>query len=211
MKKILIALIVIIALFFVWKAIQTKPDASVPEAVISDSSDTTETVNTIPNNNQTPAKKIQNDKVAVTFKGFGPGKVHEGELSGAVSDLNMNADGTIAGTVSVNLNNMKTDNEMVTKDLKSARFFDVAKYPTATFKVKEDLSLSTCSGDNVRCKAPNLYGTFTIHGVTKDVSFPIKRGSASIEANFTINMKEFGIDQKFANETVEVKVVAPLQ
>ena len=58
-------------------------------------------------------------------------------------------------------------NKKLVTHLKSEDFFDVAKYPTATFKIK---SLSEIH--NIVAGQPNLEatGTLTIHGVTKPYS-----------------------------------------
>ncbi len=50
-------------------------------------------------------------------------------------------------------------------DLRSANFFDVGKFPTITFKSKP-----------VRKKGEEtvLVGDFTMHGVTKELSLPVK-------------------------------------
>ena len=54
-----------------------------------------------------------------------------------------------------------TDVEMRDKDLRSPRFFDVAKYPTITFKSTS----VTATGTGTLQVAGNL----TMHGVTKPV------------------------------------------
>ena len=86
--------------------------------------------------------------------------------------------------------------EMRDNDLRSARFFDVAKYPTITFKSKrvepEGKSKLKVTGD------------LTIHGVTKEVvldvdgpSEPFKdpRGNSHMgaSATTTINRRDFGV------------------
>ena len=80
------------------------------------------------------------------------------------------------------------DKEKLTKHLKSPDFFDVAQYPTATFRsttIKKDGDGHTITGD------------LTLHGVTKSISFPatIKASDGKIDANaeFSINRKDFGI------------------
>jgi polyisoprenoid-binding protein YceI len=80
--------------------------------------------------------------------------------------------------------------------LKSADFFEVAKYPTMTFKstsVKPDGS------------GFDLYGNLTLHGVTKPVTLKVdepskeqlgmggKSYARGFEATTTINRKDFGL------------------
>jgi polyisoprenoid-binding protein YceI len=67
-------------------------------------------------------------------------------------------------------------------------FFDVEKFPTASF---ESTSIAK-SGDKY-----SVTGNLTLHGVTKAITFPaaITAGSdsASIKTEFGINRKDFGI------------------
>jgi len=80
------------------------------------------------------------------------------------------------------------DKEKLTKHLKSPDFFDVGKFPTATFRsteIRKDGTGHTISGD------------LTLHGVTKRISFPatISATDSEVTANaeFSINRQDFGI------------------
>lgn len=201
MKTISIILGVVIIGAGVWYVTKPKPDATVPTAVVSDASSTTNTSDTKPAENTTPAtsvKSLDNANVKVTFKGFGPDKVHNGGFDKITSKLDfVGAD--LAGEVVVDMSSLTSDNsEKLTPHLKSADFFDVAKYPTSTFKL-----FSVAGG--------KATGKLTAHGVTKDVSFPITKTDTEYKATFNIDMKAFGIVQAFANEVVEVTVTVPLK
>ncbi len=81
------------------------------------------------------------------------------------------------------------DKEKLTKHLKSPDFFDVAKFPTATFQsteIRKEAGGHTVSGD------------LTLHGVTKRISFPAtidaSESQVSANAEFSINRKDFGIN-----------------
>ncbi|NNE17438.1 MAG: YceI family protein [Myxococcales bacterium] len=80
------------------------------------------------------------------------------------------------------------DKEKLTKHLKSPDFFDVGKFPTATFRsteIRKDGAGHTISGD------------LTLHGVTKRISFPatVSATDSKVSANaeFSINRQDFGI------------------
>lgn len=195
MKTIIILIVLVVGGYFAWTKIQTKPDASVPQAVVTDESTNTNEVSA-------PAGKVRpvdNEGVLVTFKGFGPGKVHNGSFGKVTSDLMLVETGGMKGTVTVDVASLTTDTEAVTKHLKTADFFDTAKYPTAKFVI-------------ATLKDGTASGSMTVHGVTKTVSFPVTYSDTDMtyKATFNLNMKEFGIDQKFANETIELSVVVPL-
>jgi polyisoprenoid-binding protein YceI len=80
------------------------------------------------------------------------------------------------------------DKEKLTKHLKSPDFFDVDKFPTATFKstkIDRDGNQYTVTGD------------LMLHGVTKRISFPASLSASAdrLDANaeFSIDRKDFGI------------------
>jgi polyisoprenoid-binding protein YceI len=92
--------------------------------------------------------------------------------------------------------------------LKSADFFDVEKYPNATFK---STKVEDLGGDKYR-----ITGDLTVHGVTKPVSFdavfegagkdPWGGERAGFNAALSIDRREFGLQWNKALETGGVLV-----
>lgn len=101
-------------------------------------------------------------------------------------------DGTPVGDdhkVVIDMSSTFTDAEKLTGHLKSADFFDVEKFPQSTFDVtaiKKDSET-----------AYTVSGNFTLHGQTKNISFPAtvsqSGDTVKIDAKFDINRKDFGI------------------
>ncbi|OIQ75085.1 protein YceI [mine drainage metagenome] len=99
--------------------------------------------------------------------------------------------------VELDATSVDTANALRDKHLRSAEFFDVAKYPTITFT-------STAVKEVAKGKL-EITGTFTLHGVTKQITFPITDAGTgpgmrpgSIVAGFidgalTINRNDYGI------------------
>ena len=98
-------------------------------------------------------------------------------------------------------------------DLKSASFFDVAKYPTITFR-----------STKVRPTGPNSYaveGDLTIHGVTKPVTLQVEatpaikdpRGNErrGAEATTKLNRRDFGVSGSPAAVGDDVEVTIDLE
>ncbi len=215
MKTFLLIVIIAVLGYFGWQKIQTQPDAATPAATITEETpatgDSTTPTPTTPVSSA--GKQVDNSKVTVGFTGFGPGKKHVGSFAVVNSSLALDAKGAISGKIVVNVNSLSTDTEKVTEHLKTDDFFDTAKYPTATFVVTKDntmADLSSCGPADI-CEAAFLSGNFTIHGVTKAVSFPVTRSANELAATFTLDLKQFGIDQTFANETVELRVTVPIR
>ena len=84
-----------------------------------------------------------------------------------------------------------TDQEKLDGHLKSPDFFDVAKFPKATFESTKIVK----GGDNGATHT--VTGNLTLHGVTKSIVFPAKIAIAgdtvTVDADFGINRKDFGI------------------
>jgi polyisoprenoid-binding protein YceI len=91
---------------------------------------------------------------------------------------------------SINTGNADRD-----KHLRSADFFDVEKFPEITFKSK---SIKAAGKDRY-----DVTGTFTLHGVAKEITLPVTYGGmvkdpwggtrAGFSTETTINRKDYGI------------------
>ena len=69
-------------------------------------------------------------------------------------------------TATIDASSIDTQNEKRDEDLRSADFFDAAKYPTITFKSKSVKQTGADSGD--------IIGDLTMHGVTKELTLHVK-------------------------------------
>jgi len=87
------------------------------------------------------------------------------------------------------MNSVVTDEDALTKHLQTPDFFDVAKYPKATFTSTE--IKQTGNVDYL------VTGNFDLHGIKKSISFSafisVAPDSVSINAEFAINRKDFGL------------------
>lgn len=94
-------------------------------------------------------------------------------------------------TVDIDTNSLFTDSEKLAGHLKSGDFFDVAKYPKASF-TSTDVKKGGSQG-----ASHTVTGNLTLHGVTKSIVFPANvRANASgveVDAEFAINRKDFGL------------------
>jgi len=90
--------------------------------------------------------------------------------------------------------------DMLTNHLKSPDFFEVRRYPTAHFETTK--IVPTSSG------ATQLSGKLTLHGVTREISFPamvdIDGSGLKLKTELTLDRLEFGIN--YDPSKVETKV-----
>jgi polyisoprenoid-binding protein YceI len=115
--------------------------------------------------------------------------------------------GATTGKIVVATETMTVPNPMQKEHLHSPNWLDVAKYPEITFEAKSIANVKT--DDNVT--TADVTGTFTLHGVSKDITVPVKftylkdKLSARvpkmegdllvIRANFSINREDFDIQK----------------
>ena len=113
------------------------------------------------------------------------------QFSGTVDLLNNSAEQSIV-SINIDTASVTTDDDSLTTHLKTADFFDVAKYPKATF-VSTRIEPNTANG-----ATHTITGNFDLHGVKKSISFPatiqLSPDSVSANAEFSINRKDFGIN-----------------
>ena len=118
------------------------------------------------------------------------------------------ADGKMVGTPEFKIAMASTwaDNEKLEGHLKSPDFFDVEKYPVTTF---------TITAIEPAGAQYNVTGNFTLHGITKSISFPAKiQGSDSevtVAAEFAINRRDFNVNfPGMPNDLIRDNVVIKL-
>jgi polyisoprenoid-binding protein YceI len=137
--------------------------------------------------------KLSPDNAEVEFVGAKAIGSHDGafqRFSGTV-DFRNGDPATAEIKVEIDLASVKTDNEKLDGHLKSPDFFDVEKYPKATFQSK---GVTPGGADGA---THTVAGNLTLHGVEKAVSFPAKIAvsgdEVSVKSEFKINRKDFGI------------------
>lgn len=94
-------------------------------------------------------------------------------------------------SVDIDTTSVTTDTPRLTTHLKSADFFDVERFPRATFT-----STSITPG-GANGATHTITGNLALHGVTRAISFPatvtVSPSEVSATAEFVINRREFGI------------------
>ena len=95
-------------------------------------------------------------------------------------------------SISIETASVKTDADGLTKHLQTPDFFDVAKFPQATFESTE----IKAGGD--KGASHTVTGNLSLHGVTKSVTFPatiaVEPGAVTVNSTFALNRKDFGIN-----------------
>jgi len=165
------------------------PAANKPKATVA---------NAAPENE--PAKQgaterlvISPDNSKVDFVAAKVTRSHNGsfkQFAGTIDLVNNNPEQSRV-TIDIDSASVLTDEDQLTGHLKTADFFDVAKYPKATF-VSTRIEPGTAGG-----ATHSVTGNFDLHGVKKSITFPatiqVAPDSVSVNAEFAINRKDFGL------------------
>src|SRR2546423_15711885 len=113
------------------------------------------------------------------------------QFSGTIDLLNSDPTQSV-GSILIDSSSVVTDEDDLTHHLKTPDFFDVARYPKATF-VSTKIEPSTANG-----ATHTVTGNFDLHGVKKSISFPatiqITQTNVSVNADFAINRKDFNLN-----------------
>ena len=139
--------------------------------------------------------KVDPTSSTLTWVGSKPGGEHTGIVALKEGALNVEAGNVVGGLLTFDMATISsTDLEGEWKDkldghLKAPDFFDVAKFPTATFEVTNVSPLV----DDVAGNTHAVAGNFTLKGISKNITFPAK-----IEAKdgmITASAPQFLIDR----------------
>ena len=133
----------------------------------------------------------------VIWKGFKPGGEHYGLITISEGTISI-TDGTLVGGAfkfdmnSITDTDMPADDEYnakLVKHLKSADFFDVENFPTATFEITD---ITDLGGDL------KISGNLTIKGTTKNITIPAamisNNGKVTLKSDvFTVDRTDFNV------------------
>ena len=94
--------------------------------------------------------------------------------------------------VEIEADSLSTQFERLTNHLKSADFFEVREFPTATFHSTSIEATDAGSGQH------RISGELTLHGVTQEISFPavvnFTGAGLTLTSQFVIDRMQFGVD-----------------
>ncbi len=154
--------------------------------------------------------KLDQGHTSVTFQWTHFGFSHpSGKFMNAVGTVTLDQATPANSKVDVSfaIDGINTGVPALDTHLKSADFFDAAKFPTATFKsTKVDVTSATTA---------KVTGDLTVHGVTKPVTLDVtlnkkdihpmmKKVDAGFSAHGTIKRSDFGIGAYVPNVSDEI-------
>jgi polyisoprenoid-binding protein YceI len=136
---------------------------------------------------------FSNADSTVKFVGSKVTASHEGSFGEFTGTVRLDPSDLTRTEVEVNIvtASISADDERLTEHLKSADFFDVAQYPTATFRTTRIVAGGSDGATHT------ITGDLTMHGQTKEVTFPARLeltdSTLNATAEFSIDRNEWGI------------------
>jgi polyisoprenoid-binding protein YceI len=205
MVRLSLTLTILGALFIVTSC--ANPAADKPKAVTSDAA---------PVSSSSPAASLQKYLIKPDSSGieFDASKVtgsHHGRFEKFLGAINFGGQPeTSRVTITIDTTSVTTDTPDLTKHLKTADFFDVAKYPQATFDSTE------IKAGGEKGATHTVTGNLQLHGVMKSITFPanivVSPDLITVDSTFAINRKDFGINYAgAADNLIRDEVVLTLE
>jgi polyisoprenoid-binding protein YceI len=151
--------------------------------------------------------KIDHSKSGMTWIGKKVIGSENGTIDLKNGSINYNGSTITSGSFTIDMNTIKALSQegeskgKLENHLKSADFFEVAKFPVTTFKIKQVVK---GSGDQA-----TVTGALTIKGITRNITFPVKMnvmdGKMEVTAKgIKIDRTKYGV--KFASKSLKSTV-----
>jgi polyisoprenoid-binding protein YceI len=154
------------------------------------------------------AGAITPENTTITWIGTKPNGKHEGgfkSFSGSIKPITDKFDDSTI-TVDIDTDSLFSDDPKLTTHLKTPDFFDVKKFPKASFVSKGISALKAKQGE------PDfaISGDLTLHGTTKNIDIRVLRTLTdehlTLEGTFTIDRTDYGIAFDPAKVDKDVKI-----
>ncbi|WP_223551976.1 YceI family protein [Aestuariivivens sp. NBU2969] len=159
---------------------------------------------------------VSTEESTIIWSGYKPTGSHTGTINFSHGELTIN-DGKIeSGTFTIDIASLKDSeaNARLEKHLKSTDFFDVQKYPIATFKITdfEKVNNKTLLSGNLTLKDTTNNVTFTVSVLHTDDSVKVESETFSIDRskwNVKYGSKSFfdNLGEKYINDDIELSIV----
>jgi polyisoprenoid-binding protein YceI len=139
------------------------------------------------------------EKSKIEFVGAKVTRDHHGEFKNFDGSIEYAQSKPAKIAFDIDLTSIVTDTEKLTGHLKTPDFFDVAKYPKATFTAT---SITEAPAGSPNGQTHSVTGILDLHGVQKEVTFPVTAQTTAegvrTTSEFTINRHDWGISYRGA-------------
>lgn len=214
MKSSSLFLVLSLALF---PACQKSEISDKPAAEVSDTAAATTTDSTTAATDTQPASgtsraNVIKEKSSINFVGAKVTRDHKGQFKTFDGSVSYAGGKPVDVSFEIDLASLETDDPKLDGHLKTPDFFDVAKYPKATFT---STSLTEAPAGSPAGTTHILKGTLHLHGVKKELTIPVKAEQSAegvrTTSEFTINRHDWGISYKgMADDLIKDNVLIRL-
>jgi polyisoprenoid-binding protein YceI len=181
--------------FTIFLAACEDPSANKPKAQTAEPSTVATATNSVPALTAAAVSlAITPDNSKIEFTGSKVTGSHEGGFTQFGGSIDLVNDKPEESKVNIDIEtaSIYANVDQLTNHLKTPDFFDVEKFPKATFNSTKIVHDASGSAD-----AYTVTGNFDLHGVKKAITFPatiqVSQDDVTVKSEFTINRKDFGI------------------
>jgi polyisoprenoid-binding protein YceI len=158
------------------------------------------------------ASKVITEKSKIEFVGAKVTRDHDGGFRDFDGHIEYAGGQPSKIAFEIDLDSIYTDEEKLTAHLKTADFFDVAKYPRATFVSS---SIGPAAPGSPAGTTHTVSGILDLHGQKKAVTIPVVAQQTAdgvrTTSNFTINRHDWGISYRgMADDLIKDNVLIKL-
>ena len=129
-------------------------------------------------------------KSSIGFIGAKISDSHTGEFQSFEGSITVEDGVVVATDFSIDMTSLEADKAKLTKHLLGDDFFDVVQFPTTKFSGKVVAAANEGGPQNTT-------GVLTLHGVEKEISFPVTVSMdgtvVKVNSEFKINRQDFGV------------------
>lgn len=149
---------------------------------------------------------LDSQRSKISFVGAKITADHEGGFKGMKGNLRGAVDQPEGIEIEIDMNSLWSDADKLTAHLKNEDFFEVERFTSSGFK--STAMVTKAAGATTH----EVTGDLSLHGVTKQITFPatieVKGKEAHGTAEFKINRKDFGIEyQGMADNAIKDDVL----
>lgn len=190
--------------------ITDKPAAEVSDATTATAPGTDTTASAPPAAG--PRTNVIKEKSKIEWVGAKVTRDHKGNFKNFDGWIEYAGNAPSQISFDIDVTSIESDTPQLTEHLKSPDFFDVAKYPKATFV---STSLTPAPAGTAGGATHTLKGNLTMHGVTKEVTVPVvaQQTAEGVRATseFTLHRQDWGISYKgMADDLIKDEVLIRL-
>ena len=197
-QTLILAALVLASVVSCKSEIDNQPAAEVTQTVAGTTTGTTAPTSTAPTPGAVTSNVIE-EKSSIEWVGAKVTRDHDGKFNDFDGWIEYAGGQPSRIAFEIDMNSIESDDPKLTGHLKSPDFFDVAKFPKATFV---STSITPAAAGAEGGATHTVRGQLNMHGVEREVTIPVRAQvtpeGVQTTSEFTINRHDWGVSYRGA-------------